>query len=191
MLHALRSLAVLLVLIGTGAFAAEIKPFAREEMASDAVRLTETLRIATAAIGAEVKGKTPKQLLSEAAKAVAGGDFAAAEKLAGAAITTAPKTPANWLAYAAVAAAADDAKANDRYELVTRGATAAYAAYQHSTKPDAQAAALAALADLLARHEQWRPALDALKASLDRRDSIDVRKTYEAMRAEHGFRILD
>ena len=47
------------------------------------------------------------------------------------------------------------------------------------------------LADLLARHEQWRPALDALKASLDRRDLIDVRKTYEAMRAEHGFRILD
>ena len=47
------------------------------------------------------------------------------------------------------------------------------------------------LADLLARHEQWRPALDALKASLDRHDSVDVRKTYEAMRAEHGFRILD
>ena len=47
------------------------------------------------------------------------------------------------------------------------------------------------LADLLARHELWRPALDALKASLDRRDVIDVRKTYEAMRAEHGFRILD
>ena len=47
------------------------------------------------------------------------------------------------------------------------------------------------LSDLLARHELWRPSLDALKASLDRRDAIDVRKTYEAMRAEHGFRILD
>ena len=92
---------------------------------------------------------------------------------------------------AGIAAAVDDAKANDRYDLVTRGATAAYAAYQHSTTPDTQAAALAALADLLARHEQWRPALDALKASLDRRDSVDVRKTYEAMRAEHGFRFLD
>src|SRR6516162_7923110 len=191
MLHALRSLAVLLLLLGASAGAAEIKPFAREDMASDAVRLTETLRIATAAIGAEVKGKTPRQLLTEAAKAIAGGDFPAAEKLAGAAITAAPKDPANWLAYASVAAAADDAKANDRYELVTRGATAAYAAYLRSTSPEAQAAALAVLADLLARHEQWRPALDALKASLDRRDAIDVRKTYEAMRAEHGFRILD
>ena len=191
MLHALRSLALLLVLLAGSAVAAETKPFAREDMASDAVRLAETLRIATAAIGDQVKGKTPQQLLNEAARAVAGGDFPTAEKLAGAAITAAPKDPANWLSYAGIAAAADDAKANDRYEMVTRGATAAYAAYQHSTAPSAQADALAELADLLARHEQWRPALDALKASLDRRDSIDVRKTYEAMRAEHGFRILD
>src|ERR1700723_587692 len=191
MLHALRSLAVLLILLAGAARAAETKPFAREDRASDPVRLRETLRIATAAIGAQVKGKTPQQLLTEAARAVSGGDFAAADKLAGAAITAAPKDPANWLAYAGIAAAADDAKANDRYDLVSRGATSAYAAYQHSTTPEAQAAALAVLADLLARHEQWRPALDALKASLDRHDSVDVRKTYEAMRAEHGFRILD
>ena len=191
MLHALRSLAVLLILLAASARAADTKPFAREDMASDAVRLTETLRIAMAAIGGEVKGKTPQQLLSDAGKAVAGGDFAGAEKFVGAAITAAPKDPANWLAYAGVAATADDAKANDRYELVTHGAIAAYAAYLRSTTPEAQATALAMLADLLARHEQWRPALDALKASLDRHDSVDVRKTYEAMRAEHGFRILD
>ena len=98
MLHALRSLAVLLILLAGAARAAETKPFAREDMASDAVRLTETLRIATAAIGAQVKGKTPQQLLTEAARAVMGGDFADAEKLAGAAITAAPKDPANWLA---------------------------------------------------------------------------------------------
>ena len=191
MLHALRSLAVLLILLATSAGAAEIKPFARDDMASDAVRLTETLRIATAAIGAQVKDKTPDQLRKAAAAASAASNFDAAEKLAGAAITAAPKDPLNWLAYAGVAIKADDAKANDRYELVTRGATAAYAAYLRSTTPDTQAGALAVLADLLARHELWRPALDALKASLDRRDAIDVRKTYEAMRAEHGFRILD
>ena len=52
MLHALRSLALLLILLAGSAGAAETKPFAREDMASDAVRLTETLRVATAAIGA-------------------------------------------------------------------------------------------------------------------------------------------
>ena len=191
MIHALRLLALALLLMATSAGAAEIKPFARDDMASDAVRLTETLRIATAAIGAQVKDKAPDQLRKEAAAASAASNFDAAEKLAGAAITAVPKDPANWLAYAGVAIKADGAKANGRYQLVTRGATAAYAAYLRSTTPDAQAGALAMLADLLARHELWRPALDALKASLDRRDAIDVRKTYEAMRAEHGFRILD
>jgi hypothetical protein len=101
MLHALRSLAVFLFLLAGGvSVAAETKPFAREDMASDAVRLIETLRVATAAIGAQVKGKTPQQLLTEAARAVMGSNFADAEKLAGAAITAAPKDPSNWLAYA-------------------------------------------------------------------------------------------
>src|SRR5271154_5363963 len=151
MLQALRSLAVLLLLVATNAGAAEIKPFAREDMASDAVRLTEALRIATASIGAEVKDKTADQLRKGAAAAVAKADFGAAEKLAGAAITAAPKDPADWLAYADVAIKADDAKADNRYDLVTRGATAAYGAYLRSTTPEAQAAALALLADLLAR----------------------------------------
>ncbi len=191
MLQALRSVFLAVVLFSSAAGAAEVKPFAREDMASDAVRLTEALRVSTASIGAEVKDKTPDQLRKAAAAAVAGGDFAGAEKLAGAAITAAPKDPVNWLAYANVAIKADDGKADDRYDLVTHGATAAYAAYLRSTTPDTQAQALAVLSDLLARHENWRPALDALKASLDRRDAIDVRKTYEAMRADHGFRILD
>ena len=123
--------------------------------------------------------------------AAVAGKFDVAQKLAAAAVTAAPKDPAGWLAYADVAIKADDAKADSRWELVTQGATAAYAAYQHSTTPAAQAQALATLGDLLARHEAWRGALDAYKASLDRRDNIDVRKIYEAMREEHGFRILD
>src|SRR5215467_3410468 len=105
-LHALRSLAVFVLLLGGVAGAAETKPFAREDMASDAVRLTETLRVATAAIGAQVRSKTPQQLLTEAGKAVVAANFEDAEKLAGAAVTAAPKDPANWLAYAGIAAAA-------------------------------------------------------------------------------------
>ena len=192
MLHGLRLFALALIFVATCARAAEVKPFAREDMASDAVRLAETLRVATAAIGARGQGQDAGSACARPPPPPSPRPTSVlAEKLAGAAITAAAKDPANWLAYASVAIKADDAKADDRYELVTRGATAAYAAYLRSTTPDAQAAALAVLADLLARHEQWRPALDALKASLDRRDAIDVRKTYEAMRAEHGFRILD
>src|SRR5271165_6312240 len=191
MLQALRSIAVCLLLLTAGAaLAAETKPFAHEDMASDAVRLAESLRTRAATIGAQTKEKTPDDLRRAAAAAATAGKFEAAAKLAAAAITAAPKDPANWLAYASVAVKADDAKANGRWDLVTEGATAAYAAYQRSATAEGQAAALATLSDLLARHEMWRPALDALHASLDKRDNLDLRKTYEDMREQHGFRIL-
>ena len=192
MLHCLRAFGVCFLLaISAAALAAEIKPFTLEDMASDAVRLTETLRTEAAKVGAQAANKTPEDLRKAAAAAALTGKFDAAQKLAAAAVAAAPKDSANWLAYADVAVKADDAKADNRWNLVTQGATAAYAAYQHAATPDAQALALATLGDLLARHEVWRGALDAYKASLDRRDNIDVRKTYEAMREEHGFRILD
>ena len=37
----------------------------------------------------------------------------------------------------------------------------------------------------------WRPALDALRLSLDMREVAEVRGQYEKMRDEHGFRLLD
>jgi alpha-2-macroglobulin len=193
MLGLVRSFAsILLVLaVATAAGAVDIKPYAREDMASDAIRLAETLRVEAAKIGGRTKGRTPDALRKDAAAAAVNSKFDDARALAAAAVAGAPKDPANWLAFADVAIKADDAQTNDRWQLVTDGASAAYAAYERSTTPEAQAHALAMLGDLLARHELWRPALDALKASLDRRDSIDVRKTYEAMRAEHGFRIVD
>ena len=190
---ALRSLGftLLLLLASAAAFATETKPYAREDMASDAVRLAETIRTQAAKIGAITAGKSPDTLRKAAIAAAAAGKFADAQKLAAAAISTAPKDPANWLTLSEIATRADDAQANDRYDLVTAGATAAYAAYERSTSPQAQARALATLGALLARHELWRPALDALRASLDKEDAPDVRNIYETMRAEHGFRIVD
>jgi uncharacterized protein YfaS (alpha-2-macroglobulin family) len=190
MLRILRA-ALLAALFAGAAFAAEVKPYADEEMASDAVRLAETLKTAAGKIGAQVAGKSPDDLRKAAAAAVAAGKFDAAAALAAAAVTAAPKDPANWLAYANVAIRADDAQANNRWTLVTQGAAAAYAAYQRASAPDAQSAALSALGDLLARHSAWRGAINAYKASLDRRDNVDVRKTYESLREQYGFRILD
>ena len=37
----------------------------------------------------------------------------------------------------------------------------------------------------------WRPALDALRLSLELREVADVRGQYERLREEHGFRVLD
>ena len=192
MLRAVRNFLALALLVAAGAaLAAEIKPYVREDLASDVVRLTETLRKETAQIGAKIKGKSVEQLRKDAAAAIAPDNFKDASALLGAAISLAPKDAASWLALARLAAQADDAQANGRYDLVQRGQTAAYAAYQRAKGAAEQAEALALLGNLFARQEMWRPALDAYRASLDRRDDEDTRKIYEDMREKHGFRILD
>ena len=43
----------------------------------------------------------------------------------------------------------------------------------------------------LQRRSSWRPALQALGASLALADNADVRQAYEKLRAEHGFRMVD
>ena len=192
MFHAIRNFLALALLIAAGAaLAAEIKPYVREDLASDVVRLAETLRKETAQIGAKFKGKSVEQLRKDAAAAVVAANFKDASALLGAAVASAPKDAASWLALARLGAQADDAQADGRYDFVQRGQSAAYAAYQRASGVAQQADALALLGNLFARQEMWRPALDAYRASLDRRDDEDTRKIYEDMREKHGFRILD
>ena len=193
MLKAARHFLVLILVVASGAAIAAplIKPYVRDDLASDVVRLTETLRKETAQIGAKVKGKSADALRKDAAAAVIAGDYKGASVWLGAAVAADPKDSAAWLALAKLGAQADDAQADGRYDLVEHGQTAAYAAYQRASAAPQQAEALALLGDLFARHEMWRPALDAYRASLDRRDSEDTQKTYEDLREKHGFRIVD
>ena len=191
MLVALRTLLALLLFAGAAAQAAEVKPYARDFLASDAVRLAETLRKETISIGSLTKGKSPEQLRKDAAAKAGASDFKMAGKYAGAAIAGNPKDAANWLQLAQIAIKADDAQASERFELRERGSTAAYAAYERLTGPGPQADALALLGNLFARREMWRPALDAYRASLDRRDDVDIAKTYQDLREKYGFRITD
>jgi alpha-2-macroglobulin len=186
-----RLLAFALIVVAGAASAAQPAPYAREDLASDVIRLNETLHKETSQIGAKLKGRSADQLRKDAAAAVASSDFKGASALLGAAISANPKDSAAWLALAKLGAAADEAQADGRYDLVTRGETAAYAAYERASDVNSQAEALAVLGDLFARHEDWRPALDAYRASLERRDNEDARKTYEDLREKHGFRIVD
>jgi alpha-2-macroglobulin len=179
------------LLISFTAFALDIKPYVREDTASDVVHLDETLRKESAANGAKLKGKSAADLLKAGASSLDSNDYKGARFWFGAAVAADPKAYANWLGLARLGVAADDAQASDRWEIVETATTAAYAAYLHANGAEEQAQALAVLANLFARHENWRPALDAYVASLQRHDSEDVRKTYEQMRAEHGFRIVD
>ena len=191
MLHALRSLALALLLLATSAGAAEVKPFAREDMASDAVRLTETLRIATAAIGAQVKGKTPDQLRKEAAAASAAVKLRRRRKARGRRRSPPlPRTPPTGSLTRA-----------SRSRPTTRRRTTVMSSSPAGRPPPTppicarrrrtrRPLALAVLADLLARHEHWRPALDALEgvarpARLNRR-AQDLRGDARRARVPHS-----
>ena len=57
--------------------------------------------------------------------------------------------------------------------------------------PREEADALAVLGRSFADRKLWRPALDTLRLSLDLREVAEVRGTYEKLRDEHGFRLLD
>ncbi len=72
-----------------------------------------------------------------------------------------------------------------------RASTAAYIAYQRAGNTGEEADALAVLGRALSERKLWRPALDALRLSLDLREVAEVRGQYEKMRDEHGFRLLD
>ncbi len=83
------------------------------------------------------------------------------------------------------------ANPNERAALLDRAATAAYIAYQRSGNRGEEADALVVLGRSYAERALWRPALDALRLSLDQREAADVRASYEKMREDHGFRLLD
>ena len=79
----------------------------------------------------------------------------------------------------------------ERTLLLERAATAGYIAYDRSDNPAEQAEALQIIGNSFAERRVWRPALDALRYSLDLREVADIRAQFERLREEHGFRLLD
>jgi hypothetical protein len=166
------------------------KTFVRADLASAAVRLETAL-----------KGEAGGPLRPAGQSRAAGQALLAADKpdealtpLA-AAVAADPGDARNWQAYArAASAAVDTLEENDyrgRARLRDRAAAAAYRAYERAGTAGDAAAALAMLGATEAEQDSWRPALDAYAASLTLAADDGVRETYEKLRAEHGFRILD
>ncbi|WP_261401350.1 hypothetical protein [Chenggangzhangella methanolivorans] len=104
------------------------------------------------------------------------------------------KDPRNEQAWRNLSVALTKVETDDYSEketLRSQAVGAAWQAYQVSPDAKTKARALAVLSNALATSEDWRPAIDALKASLALADNADARATYATLRAEHGFRALD
>ena len=97
----------------------------------------------------------------------------------------------SWTGLARALLAIKPDQGSERYELPVNASGAAWNAYERAHTPAAKAAALVVLHEALKRRSYWRPAIDALKASLTLVEDAQVREAYDKLVAEHGFRIVE
>ena len=165
---------------------AEDRPFIHKGVAKDAERYETYIKETWQPDGR----KAPDVRL--AAERLLGPDPRAASRTYAIAVATDPKSPENWLGLAkALLAIKPEPEKSENYDLPVNASGAAYRAYKLSSDPAMKARALAVLGNAMQRRSYWRPAIDALKASLALVDAADVRDSYEKLRTEHGFRMTD
>ena len=113
--------------------------------------------------------QTPAELRDTGKSALANDARAASRAYAGAVVAD-DKDAEAWigLARALLAIKVDPNKGSERYDLPVNASGAAYVAYQRAQDAEQKARALAVLSAALQRRSYWRPAIDALKASLPR-----------------------
>jgi alpha-2-macroglobulin len=162
------------------------KPFQREELADAAIRLEAEIKHDAGRVE-----KSAAVLRREAEDAFQSNDYRNGLQLLGKAVTAAPNDSATWLRLARAILQIGAANDRERALLLERASTAAYIAYQRTSSRSEEADSLVILGRTFAERKLWRPALDALRLSLELREAPDVRVRYEQLRAEHGFRLLD
>jgi len=187
MLACLRAglLAALVALACLPAGAAD-KPFEREDLAQAAIRLEAQIKTDAGQVG-----KSAAQLRNEIDLAFKRNDFRGGLLLVGQLAAIAPQDAANWLRLARTVQQIRPANASERTMLLERSGTAGYLAYKRTKDRNEEADALVVISNSYAERKIWRPALDALRLSLDLREVAEVRAQYEKMRDDHGFRLLD
>jgi len=75
----------------------------------------------------------------------------------------------------------------ERRTLTERAATAAYIAYQRTSARNEEADALVLLGRTFSDRKLWRPALDAMRLSLELRETAELRGTYERIARRARF----
>jgi alpha-2-macroglobulin len=177
--------AALVLLLSAPAIAAD-KPFHRDDLADAAIKLEAQIKAEAGQVT-----KSAAALRREADAAFQRNDFRTGMQILGQIVAVAPDDSANWLRLAKSVLQIRPSNDRERNLLLERAATAAYIAYQRTSNAGEEAESLVVIARTYADRSVWRPALDALRASLELREVAEVRQQYERMRGDHGFRLLD
>jgi alpha-2-macroglobulin len=177
--------AVLILLFAFPSFAAD-KPFKRNDLADAAIKLEAQIKAEAGHVT-----KSAAALRREADAAFQRNDFRTGMQTLGQIVAVAPDDSANWLRLAKTVLQLRPGNDRERNLLLERAATAAYIAYQRSSDAGEEAESLVVIARTYVDRSVWRPALDALRISLELREVADVRQQYERLREEYGFRLVD
>jgi alpha-2-macroglobulin len=162
------------------------KTFKRDDLADSAIKLEAQIKSEAGPVA-----KSGANLRTDVDAAFKRSDFRTGLQILGQIAATTPDDSANWLRLARTIFQIRPSNSSEQTFLLERASTAAYIAYQRAANTGDEADALAVLGRALSDRKLWRPALDALRLSLDMREVADVRGQYEKMRDEHGFRLLD
>ena len=174
-----------ILLTAPSAVAAD-KLFERADLAEAALKLEAEIKRE-----AEQSSKPLAQLRREADAAFQRGESRTGMVLLTQIVAAAPNESANWLRLARAIMQIRPADDRERRTLLVRAATAAYATYKRTTSRGEEADALVIIGRSFSDLRVWRPALDALRLSLELREVADIRVMYERLREDHGFRLLD
>ncbi len=180
------ALAAALTLLAVTASLAADKAYQRKDFDDAAIKLEAQIKSDAGSVT-----KQAAALRQDADAAFQKNDFRTGMTVLGQAVTVAPNDAATWLRLARTVLQIRPRDDNERALLLDRASTSAYIAYQRATDRALEADSLAVLGRVLADRKDWRPALDALRLSLDLRETADLRGQYERLRVEHGFRFLD
>ena len=134
----------------------------------------------------EDSSKTLAVLSSEAAAATAANDSARAFILYKAIAVAEPDKALGWLGAARVALGVTDNSIS-----ATDAVSAAFNGYQRTRTAKERASALSVLAQALEKTSEFRPALEAYKASLKLAEVKSVRVAYAALHEKQGFRMVE
>ena len=164
------------------AIAAE-KPFKQSALDEAAIKLEAQIKSDAGAVA-----KPAATLRRDADAAFQKNEFRSGMLVLGQLVTVAPDDASSWLRLARTILQIKPRDDREKALLFDRASTAAYIAYQRAGDRNLEADSLSVLGRTLADRQQWRGALDAMRALLELREMAELRGQYEKLRAEHGFR---
>ena len=171
---------------GGGGAVAQTASFSHPTVARDAERVATLVRTQ------KPSRQTAAELRRTGLEQIGRKEAAEAVTSLLAALALEPKHASTWASLArAYLAVLPDAARGDVYEVPALASGAAWQAHRLATDPRDKASALLTLSETLKVRSLWRPAIDALQASLALADDAGARDSLAKLHAEHGFRMID